>query len=1451
MDGFHPALQKWFRGRFNAPTRPQAEAWPAIRQGHPVLIAAPTGSGKTLAAFLSALDDLFRQGARGELPETTQILYISPLKALSTDIAKNLEEPLQELTQAFEEYGTPVPPVRVAVRTGDTVAKERRAAIRRPPHIQVTTPESLFILLTSESGQKLLSTVRFVIIDEIHALFKDKRGAHLALSLERLDALVHKESGHFVQRVGLSATQKPIEEVARFLVGQKPHLPCVIVDSGHQRTLELSLVIPPSPLEALLSAEDWQEIYDQLTELILAHRTTLIFANTRRLTERVALHLSERIGSEWIQSHHGSMSHERRREAEEKLKSGQLRALVATASLELGIDIGDVDLVCQLGSPRSIATFLQRVGRSGHSIHGTPRGKLFPLSRDDLVECCALLDSTSRGELDALSLRENALDILAQQIVASVAASEWGEEELFECLRSAYPYRNLQKESYEQVLQMLADGFNTSRGRRGAYIHWDRIGRRLTARRGARLVALTSGGAIPDTFDYDVVLEPSHLRVGSLHEDFALESQIGDIFQLGNTSYRILRVEAGQILVADASGLPPSIPFWIAEAPPRTDELSFAVSRLREWVSENKDHPSARTAIQERLHLPEGAVDQLFDYLLTTEQALGVMPTQKTFVVERFFDETESMHVVLHAPWGSRFTRAFGLALRKRFCRSFNVELQAAAGEDALVLSLGPMHSFPLESLFEFLHSNTARDVLIQALLDSPFFQTRWRWNASRALAIPRFRGGKKVPPRFQRMQADDLLALCFPDQVACLENIVGDRQIPSHPLVEQTIEDSLHEAMDVERLLEVLRKIEQGEIQLVARDLKEPSPLAHEILTSKPYTFLDDAPLEERRTQAVRLRRFLTPEQAQELGRLDPAAIQQVCEDAWPDPRHPDELHDTLSVYGFLTDAEGRALEAQAAQPLFAPLQKAGRATRFFIPQEGSPPHVLWLCVERAAEIRWVHPKAEEETALAPLPFTQTAFSDRESALRELVRSRLELVGPITAAELGHSLGLPESEVLLPLQELELEGFLFRGSYRPSVKEEFCERRLLARIHRTTLHRLRREIEPLSAALFIEFLAQWQGVLPEHKREGREGTWGVLEQLAGFPLPASSWEAHVLPNRVRNYAPEHLDELCLSGRLCWRAVSRASAGPLKNSPLQFFPRGQEDLWTRSVPPLSPEGADAERLYELLQEQGALFFAELLQKTGLLPSQAEAALRELIVRGLVTTDSFVGLRTLLTPADKRGDVRARYRGGRRARAGTPLIGMEAAGRISLTSSELNPEPSETGFPSWEDPRLTELVWALLQRWGVLFRKLLEREGPLPPWRDLLRVLHRLEAQGKVRAGRFVHGFSGEQFALPEVVDELRQLRRRGPSSIVYRISAADPLNLAGILTPGERIPTIKNTQILWYQGEVQAVLEASQIKILRQPPGWSAVRLHSALRLPFTTGTAEAKPAPLAQAASA
>jgi ATP-dependent Lhr-like helicase len=1420
--GFHPLVRRWFEDAFRAPTSVQREGWRSISSGRDTLIAAPTGSGKTLAAFLWSLDEIVREASTGTLEDAIHTVYVSPLKALGNDIEKNLAVPLAGIRELSVAESSPLSEIRVAVRSGDTSQSERAAQLRRPPHILITTPESLYILLTADKSRKLLSKARRVIVDEIHAIAQDKRGLHLALSLERLDAL----AGRPLPRIGLSATQKPVEEVARLLVGaarvdEDGNARCSIVDSGHRRPLDLRIEIPDFELGPVSSHEMQAAIHDRIVELAGEHRSTIVFVNTRRMVERVAHALGERMGADKVAAHHGSLSRETRLAAEQKLKSGEVPVVVATASLELGIDVGHVDLVCHLGVPRTIAAFLQRVGRSGHWLGAVPRGIVFPGTRDDLMQAAAIVRAVYAGELDSLRIPRAARDVLAQQIVATVAAADIGVEEMYALVRRSWPYRDFSREQFDAIVEMLSEGVSDRRGRRGAHLHFDRVHGILRARRGARLAAITSGGAIPDTADYDVILDPEGTFLGKVNEDFAVESLAGDIFQLGNHSWKIRRVEFGRMRVEDAGLQPPTIPFWLGEGPGRTRELSQAVSDLRVEIAARRSEPEAarRWLVAETRVSPEAA-SQMIAYVSDGVAALGAVPTLDTVIAERFFDEAGGMQLILHAPFGSRINRALGMALRKSFCVSFDFELQAAATDDGVLLSLGEQHSFPLASVFQFVRSWNFRADLVQASLQSPMFTNRWRWNASRALVLTRFRGGKKVPLALQRMRAEDLLAAVFPEQVGCQDNRGGGHiEIPDHPLVAETVDDCLNEAMDAEGLEEVLKGIESGSIRTLAVETPAPSLFAHELLGAGPYAYLDDAPLEERRARAVSLRRT-DPSAGAEAGALDRAAIDEVRRQAWPELRNADEAHDTLLDLGLLP-----LRDAERWKSLLDELVGVQRATYLLL--DGEP--VGYVATERVRAMRLLFPEAtfapEVPDIALPAP-RGGAVQDDETVSVDVVRGWINCLGPTSSAALAARLGLKELRVRAALARLESQGSVLQGRFTDENpgEVEWCERGLLARIHRLTIGRLRSEIQPVSAADFVRFLLRWQHVHDGTQLHGREGVRSIIAQLGGLELPAGAWERDVLRARIADYDGADLEQLCLAGEVAWGRLSpqlpddeeaalasrrRRSRGPTRSAPIAFFLRDDlaellaplpADL--RSEDLLSPS---ASSVLAMLESRGASFLADIARSTGKLAGEVEDALWELVAAGLVTGDGIAGLRTLLLPDDKKRKLREPVRGPLRAVGGRTSRRALPVGRWSLLRSE-------EVVPAADDEADSRLATRLLVRYGVVFRDVVTRERNLPPWRRVLWALRRMEARGIVRGGRFVSGFVGEQFALPHAVDALRTVRREEGADELALVSAADPLNLVGTIVPGARISPFSTQMIAYRGGSVLEVGELGEIK---------------------------------------
>lgn len=910
----------------------------------------------------------------------------------------------------------------------------------------------------------------------------------------------------------------------------------------------------------------------------------------------------------------------------------------------------------------------------------------------------------------------------------------------------------------------------------------------------------------------------------------------GNIFQLGNTSWRVLRVEPNGMRVEDAAGEPPNIPFWLGEAPARSSEFSFAVSRLREnlaAIAQKNDAKSADLAsfLQKIPGVGEVAADQAATYMLAAYRSLGAMPTQNTLVMERFFDDSGGMQLVIHSPFGSRINKAWGLALRKRFCRTFNFELQAAAVEDAIVISLGAVHSFDLDEVWRYLQAHSVRDVLIQALLDAPVFNIRWRWVATCALAIQRFRSGRKTPPRLIRMNADDLVAVVFPDQLACAENIAGKRQVPDHPLVNQALEDCLTEAMDVNGLENLINLISNNEKTLISKDLTAASPLAQQVLNANPYAFLDDAPLEERRTQAVSRRRFVDPEKASDLGVLDIAAIDRLLAELRPAPRDADELHEAISLLGFVLDEACEALFGDMFTEQSKRLLAAGRLIRF------ETPHCGWAAAERGRDLGLLWPDAQ---ILGQVATTGPVAASVDAALQALVRSRIELSGPVTSAQLAYELGLNNNAANTALTALEAQGIVLSGRFDSrQTGLQWCDRRLLARIHRYTLNRQRREIEPVSSNEFMQFLFRWQHLTPDTQLLGEQGLAAIIAQLAGFEAPAAAWESRLLPARLKVYQGQFLDQLIRSGQAAWlrltpkRSQAARQNGTLRNTPLAIMPRQDLRDWlhsqserqdSASLPPLS---SIAERVQQFIINNGASFFDDILNDCALLPSQGEAALDELAAAGLVTCDSFAGLRALTQTS------RQRSRSTRSERR-SPQTPLGQAGRWDRVR-----RPPADHTPAADDDSVERVAAILLQRYGVVFRALVSRESNLPPWRYILWALRRMEARGEVRGGRFVAGYSGEQFALVEAASALRGVAGQASAQIIT-INATDPLNLIGTILPGVRVPAIETNQIAFLGGELAGIRLKDEFHLPGQPSHELATKIRTALVDPLPKKRAQA-----------
>ncbi len=1325
---FHAATRNWFARNLGTPTPIQLEAWQVLATRQHAVISAPTGEGKTLAAFLAVIDRLVQRAAAGENIRNARVLYVSPLKALSNDIEKNLQAPLAGIRHELAEMGIEIDEIHAMVRTGDTSALERARLVRLKPQIVVTTPESLYLMLTSASGRNLLETIETVIIDEVHALASTRRGAHLSLSLARLECLCADAARRGglttepvpLQRIAVSATVQPLSLVACYLAGDAP---VAICRDARPRAFDIRMLLPPQGLSAVMSGDAWSAIYGELAQEIAKHRTTLIFVNNRRLCERLARHLSELIGSELVASHHGSLSHTQRHKSEQQLKAGTLKVMVATSSLELGLDIGSIDLVVQISSPRSIHAFIQRAGRSEHHKNGTSRALLVPLTRDDLSECVALVRSVRQGNLEQLALASPALDILAQQIVAETAMRDIAADELYTVMKSEYIWRELRRSDFDGVLSMLNDGYSLRFGRRSRYIFYDRTEQIVRARPGARITAALNGGAIPENFEYEVIEEPDGTYVGSVHEDFAIESSRGDVFQLGNRLWQITQVSGNRVSVVYAPNKHPTIPFWIVDVPGRTDALSAAVSSLHELYVKTGDAQRFALQVCDETGLAPAWVLPLADYYREASESLGSLPTQSTVILERFFDEVKNCHIVLHAPFGAQVNRAWGLALRKRFCRQFNFELQAAANDNAIILSLSHTHSFVLPDVFRYLASASAQDVLTQALLDAPMFEVRWRWNASRALAILRRNMRGKVPAQWQKSGAQDLVALLFPDQIACAENLSGPRAIPDHPLVKQTVTDCLNEAMDASGFLRVLKGLESGTIETRSKDSAAPSAFAHEIISARPYAFLDDAPLEERRTRAVR-----TDVEARAGDEISDATIAAVRAETLYPARNEYELYDLLTQFAVVPADEISALGfASSIDSLVARgkavLQRLGPAES-----------------EEAARLYYT--SADREILVHEVygPNEGASGEQRDHATQSLLLAHLELLGPATIEYLTMRLALSASRIEIALLALENQGAVFQLNRGGTVF--FTERSFYQRLqHYGRRRSVQKRVNP---AEYLMFLQHWQSVT--EPMTGQHALIKVLRQLQGVALSHDEW-TRALALRISDFSERMLEDVLLGGEFFWWRPAIAGAASRSVTARTRYMLLSREMW-RVLAPSAPEinalSADARRVFDFLFSNGASFLHDIhaghndrsaptSQK--LFSEQTLRGVRELIAQGLVTSDQFFSLRRLAPRAAKR------------MRFAPRLVDPQfPSGRFSLVRFR--------GGEADEDARLRALAEMLLARHGVVYRYAAENDFFKAPWPRLVRTLRLMEMAGQVRSGRFIDELWGEQFADPAAIHGL-------------------------------------------------------------------------------------------------
>jgi ATP-dependent Lhr-like helicase len=1408
LDDFHPAVRTWFERRFGAPSRAQELGWPVIgaangAPGFDVLLCAPTGSGKTLAAFMWAINGLVLDAACDSLQDEVSVLYVSPLKALANDIRLNLEEPLHGVRDAGAETGIDLSRIRAGLRTGDTSASERTAMLKRPPHILVTTPESLFILLTSPKFREKLAAVRHVIVDELHALAGNKRGAHLAITLERLERFVMSRGQSRPNRIGLSATLNPIEKLAGFLAGyevtrdnlRSPRSVKIVRADDRARTMDLQVIAPGPELGPLATHPHWEAMYDDVAKLIAEHRTTLVFTLSRRHAERVALNLQKKLGADSVMAHHGSLARAERLLAEQRLKRGELKAIVATASLELGIDVGAVDLVCQLDTPKSISAAIQRIGRSGHSLGATPKGRFFALTTDDLLECGAAVRAIRRGHLDEVEIPMGCVDIAAQQIVAIAAEEgEISETELLRILRSAYNFGDLDAPRLRHLLDQLSAELPERIMGAAPKIFFDRVNARVRPRRSARLSAITSGGTIPEAGNYDVVIESEGRKVGDVEEDFAQESSRGDVFSLGSMPWQIQRISRGRLMVEPAPGMAPTLPFWITEAGGRSPALSSEISDLRReiWNRVERNESPVEWLMAE-CAMSERAATQAADYVRRGVEALGTIPDEKTVVVERFFDGLGGTQVVIHTPFGIRLNRGLGLALRKRLCQSFDFEIQAQAIDDGVLLALNSRHSFPLETLFSMLKARNARDVLVQALLAAPMFEVRFRHVATRALAVMRSSRGKRVPAWIQRLRSQELLSAIFPGQQACIENKPVAIELPDHFVIDETIRECLEESTDLPRTVKILEGIESGTIRVVGVDGIAPSVFAHRLLLAWDYSFLDDGERANRRSRTVTMNRGMAEDvfRKEDLSDLlsmeavDTVVAEVTGRAVGRRPRSRDELYDLIRTHGSLTQSEIEDRLGEGARAMLSELDAEGRISR------------ITLSNELMEKIVAVEDKAIFDAAYS-------GIGDRDAARLELVRRAFKTSGPTTASEIAARVHFSQSEIDQSLAALEANGAIFQGHFTRADITQWCDRYNLERIHRMTLARVRAEIEPCADHEYAAFRLRWMHIGGAELPADQTGVATVLDQLSGIAATPEIWEHAILPARISGYRPEMLDLVCMSGQMQWVAVAGESTdvtrAPATPSRVTFIPRKAALFVPREES--TPEDPKELAVLQALGAAGAQYLDEVAERANLSERDALSALWRLAAPGRVGNDNFAPLRMF---AEDRGAERAlesvtRRNSTRHDAAVRARLKSSLAGRWSLIRAV---EPAPVGSDETRD-----LALKLLERHGILSREMLAIESTHISWSEISFALRRLEYAGTIRRGWFVRSLSAEQFALPEAVEMLRASRNLIPArEKPVALSAIDPANPYGTMLPGCGVAREAGNIVVLRAGRVVAGLQ--------------------------------------------